>query len=1046
MVYDSDTKDIISLSHNEDHTESLKDLNTLDERVLAPTLSGRKASTYLGIFRENIEGNDVDTTQSNPFLKHNSDAGVRSRNDVIDEDDIKKIGSGSGVEVLDNQYIDGNNRELNDLRNYRNDTLVNAFNKYINNDNVNDSDDDNIIVNRIDSSNRNKSMLTAGLEKVRLSTLNTMNQDNTASNIFNDDLNLKPVSSATYYPHKSKSTVSKASRVSKKEDYNEDSTDFIDSDNGFEKLTKIESKSTVNGHIVNSKSNRDDHDDYGIHNQLSNNNLSNDNGDGKSLEEEDLIRINDNNENRGIQHQNNGKNVSNGENKGEKETDDDNDYNEEDEDDDDADKEYPLAVELKPFTNKVGGHTAIFRFSKRAVCKTLVSRENKWYEAMELTNNKLLQFMPRYIGVLNVRQHFTSREEFLNQVPTPQKKNHNDEKNALDSHVESEYLQNRLFKDENIGAPLEHIHSFPMSNNLESGSVKYNRNRCLNGSFLPEVSIDDNQHIIPSSLWGHYYSNSQSNSYSDTHSPSSAASSVPDDSYLSTTCENNDNLSGTSRHRKKSLDIKRRRDSGSTVLNTKLKDLVIQEVFAPITTRKNSTDGNNNAFVSGSVRTISGRQYRKKVRSSSSSSPSITNISSINSMRRNSHVSLVETSKESESPLLHKLKKEYISNAINSSHSVMDLKQFQQKTTVRDSILHSGTDIDPKDSQILLQNNPENDEDNKNKNNNNINDMDNTISGERRNSELLMDRYFPPPLESIVFEDHSDTIVSKFILLEDLTRHSNKPCALDLKMGTRQYGVDANPCKQRSQRLKCQKTTSRKLGVRICGLKVWNESYYIKRDKYFGRRVKVGWQFVRVLARFLYDGQQIGSIVRHLPRLIKELELLALEVTNLKGFRLYGASLLLMYDGDLTLKKGKTVKIKVNIIDFAKCVTRDDMEEGLRLNSFKVPPKNGINVEDLGFVHGIKSLRFYFLTLWNYLTVDEPLIFDQDELTYFINNSVKLKGKELFHVNWDWLDEFDKEEESEFNNPQSELRKKWRKYELIFDVEPRFSNNGDVSD
>lgn len=1038
MVYDSDITENISLSHNEKHTESLKDLNTLDERVLPPALSGRKVSTYLGIFRESIEGNNVDTTKPKSFLKHDSNTGLSGRDNVIDEDNTKGIDLGSGVSILDNQYID-DNKDLNHLRRASNDILINTYNKYSNSDIVNDNNDnDNIIVNRLDSSNKKKSMLTVGLQKASLSGPSIMNQDSIASNTFNDDLMLKPVSSATYYPHKSKSTVSKTSKILNKGNHNESSTDFINTDNGFEKLTKIESRSSVSSRRANRKLTCGGHDEYEAHNQLFNPNSYDDNSDLTSSEKEVLIRTDDNNGDKGAQYQSDEKELSGEVGKKREKIVDNDDYNEED-DDDDADKEYPLAVELKPFTNRVGGHTAIFRFSKRAVCKTLVSRENKWYETMELTNNKLLQFMPRYIGVLNVRQHFNSREEFLNQVLTPQKEKNDDRKSTLDSPLESEYLQSKLSKDENIGASLEHIYSFPLSNNSKPASVKYNRNRYINGSFLPEVSIDDNQHIIPDSLWGHYYSNSPSNSYSQVHSPSSTASSVPDYSYISTTFEDNDNISKIPKHCKSNSNIKRRRDSGSTVLNTKLKDLVIQEVFAPITTRKNSTDGNNNNLGDGVIRTISGRQFRKKVRSSSSTS--INNSSPINSMRRNSHISLAGTGKESESPLLHKLKKECISNAINSSHSVMDLKQFQQKTTVRDNILHSGTDFDSKDSQFLLQNNPEN-----NKDNNNISDLDNTISGERRDSELLMNEFSPPPLESIVIEDHSDTIVSKFILLEDLTRHLNKPCALDLKMGTRQYGVDANSCKQRSQRLKCQKTTSRKLGVRICGLKVWNESYYIKRDKYFGRRVKVGWQFVRVLARFLYDGQQIGSIVRHLPRLIKELDLLALEVTNLKGFRLYGASLLLMYDGDLTLKKGKTVKIKVNIIDFAKCVTKDDMEEGLRLNSFKVPPKNGINVEDLGFVRGIKSLRFYFLTLWNYLTVDEPLIFDEDELTYFINNSMKLKGKELFHINWDWLDEFDKEEESEFNNSQSELRKKWRKYELIFDVEPRFSNNGDVSD
>ena len=72
-------------------------------------------------------------------------------------------------------------------------------------------------------------------------------------------------------------------------------------------------------------------------------------------------------------------------------------------------------------------------------------------------------------------------------------------------------------------------------------------------------------------------------------------------------------------------------------------------------------------------------------------------------------------------------------------------------------------------------------------------------------------------------QTESDTSVTRqnhFILMEDLTGRLKHPCVVDLKMGTRQYGMDATLSKKKSQRKKCERTTSRSLGVRLCGMQV----------------------------------------------------------------------------------------------------------------------------------------------------------------------------------------------------------------------------------
>ena len=57
----------------------------------------------------------------------------------------------------------------------------------------------------------------------------------------------------------------------------------------------------------------------------------------------------------------------------------------------------PGAVELKPYRHQVGGHTTVFRFSRRAVCKSMSNRENEFYETVERKHPELLTFLPRFV-------------------------------------------------------------------------------------------------------------------------------------------------------------------------------------------------------------------------------------------------------------------------------------------------------------------------------------------------------------------------------------------------------------------------------------------------------------------------------------------------------------------------------------------------------------------------------------------------------------------------------------------------------------------------
>lgn len=214
---------------------------------------------------------------------------------------------------------------------------------------------------------------------------------------------------------------------------------------------------------------------------------------------------------------------------------------------------------------------------------------------------------------------------------------------------------------------------------------------------------------------------------------------------------------------------------------------------------------------------------------------------------------------------------------------------------------------------------------------------------------------------------------NEYIIMEDLTHDFINPFIIDLKLGTRQYGINLTPAKIESQKRKCAKSTSSSLGVRLCGLQTWEHNKPQILDKYYGRFLNQQ-EFMDNIVRFfrLSSGDDNDALFRCLI-LITEVMGLYVVVQKLNNFRFYGSSVLVAYDGvyenyqDLSYKGNDMKSYPLLDTDQGLHVSFEDLKSiyklHIRLIDFSKTILDykplGVASKDYGFLKGLFNLFNY---------------------------------------------------------------------------------------
>lgn len=160
--------------------------------------------------------------------------------------------------------------------------------------------------------------------------------------------------------------------------------------------------------------------------------------------------------------------------------------------------------------------------------------------------------------------------------------------------------------------------------------------------------------------------------------------------------------------------------------------------------------------------------------------------------------------------------------------------------------------------------------------------------------------------------------VCRMIMLEYVCYKFCRPCVMDVKMGSRQYGLHPTAEKKRSKEQKAKLSTSGRYGIRLAGYRRWNaeESRYEFRTKLQCRTLTLA-EVKNEFSAFMLRSRELERVFQ------RQLQRLRVAFSQQTVFRFYTSSLLFVYDAEDPLATAR-----VTMVDFAYTYESKELLQG----------------------------------------------------------------------------------------------------------------------